>query len=330
MINWPKEFNILDFGYSEEEIPLSLNHYNEWVSENNHLPLTYLSDHRKDLRQNIKNFYPDFESSLTFLFSYQQSKNILDDFYENSKEWNGLKLASYTLGYDGLDYHEDLSLKLESIGEFVRTQYGADYRLALDIHPILDRDLAYRSGLGWYGKNSMLINKKHGSFFIIGSILLNKKINIETKKLDTDHCGQCTRCIDACPTDAIDPQTRTIKTKQCISTFTIEEFKLDTRAHEKMTLESGYIFGCDICQDVCPWNKRVKKLSKGLVLELGEKQNEIISFFLKRPIHELKKSLEELSNKGYQTLFHKTSFSRSGKRGILKNIIFYLEKNRKN
>lgn len=325
MINWPKEFEILDYGHSEEEIPLGIDHYNKWVSEDNHLPLGYLADHRRDLRQNIKNYYPEFQSSITFLFSYHPSKMALDEVYKNDPSWNGLKIGSYTLGYEGLDYHEVLSLRLRDIGEFLKKEFDLDYKLALDIHPVLDRDMAHRSGLGWYGKNSMLISRAHGSFFIIGSLLLNKKLDEKIKKVDTDHCGQCTKCIDSCPTDAIDVQTRTIKAAQCISTFTIEEFKLETTAHPLMNLNEGQIFGCDICQDVCPWNKRAEKKGLYSTLTLNEKQHELINFFLKTPVLDLKKNLENHSNKSYQKQFNNTSFFRSGKRGLLKNVLFYLK-----
>src|SRR5690606_23512538 len=104
-------------------------------------------------------------------------------------------------------------------------------------------------------KNSMLINRKEGSYFIIGSILLNQKLQLEETTPDVDHCGKCTACAEACPTNAIDVETRTINAPLCISTFTIEIFK-DAEAPEGFDKSRGEIFGCDICQDICPWNRK--------------------------------------------------------------------------
>jgi epoxyqueuosine reductase len=174
----------------------------------------------------------------------------------------------------------------------------------------------------------MFISKKHGSFTLIGSILLNKKLSMPEGKLDTDHCGQCTRCIDNCPTSAIDPETRTIISKDCISTFTIEEFKLETISSEKMDLNSGYIFGCDICQNVCPWNLRLERNSKIEKTIFNQEQLELVNYLLVPPVTELQKSIEALSNNNYIQKFKNTSFERSGKRGVLKNLIFYLKNKR--
>lgn len=191
---------------------------------------------------------------------------------------------------------------------------------------MLERDLAMRAGMGWFGKNSMIINRHHGSFFIIGSLLLNKKINVlKENKIEADHCGQCTRCIEACPTNAIDPVSRTIVARDCISTFTIEQFKLETVPSEKMSLKSGFIFGCDICQDVCPWNKRVDRILPPMnSIFFHDQQMKILNFFLKRDLKQISRELDTLSEGQFKKQFKNTSFERSGKRGLFKNFLFYL------
>ncbi|MBY0413970.1 MAG: DUF1730 domain-containing protein, partial [Bdellovibrionales bacterium] len=212
-MDWLKDFQVKRFGYTEESKPLTLDHYNQWVKDEKHGPLQYLEGERLDKRQDIKNHWDEFQSALVFLFSYHPAHYALNELVENDPNWNGLKVASYTLGFEGHDYHNNLREKLIGIGERLAQDYQLSYKLTLDTHPVLERDLAMRSGLGWFGKNSMLINRDEGSFFIIGSLLLNKKLNLEVTTLDVDHCGQCTRCVEACPTSAIDPETRTIIAK---------------------------------------------------------------------------------------------------------------------
>ena len=326
-----KEYGIVDYGYTTEPVPATVDQFNFWVQEGNHLPLTYLEGLRQQKRQSLKEHWPLFQSALVFLFSYHDVHLKLRALYQNDPDWNGLKIAAYTLGFEGLDYHHKIREYLIEIGESLKNLHpDLEFKLTLDTHPVLERDLAMRAGLGWFGKNSMLINREHGSFFIIGSLLLNKTIQGQTEaKMETDHCGQCTRCIDACPTDAIDITSRTIMAKDCISTFTIEQFKLDSIPSNKMTLKEGTIFGCDICQDVCPWNKRVDRLSdnhKSLDLNFKDKnQIKITNFFLKRDVNTIAQEINSQSVSAFKRFFEKTSFERSGKRGIYKNFLLYLK-----
>lgn len=320
-----KDLDVVDYGYTEESVPESLDHYNEWVESAKHAPLQYLEGDRQDKRQDLKNHWSEFQSAVVFLFSYHPTHFKLQELMKNNPAWNGLKVASYTLGFDGGDYHNLLRDKLTKIGDQLKSQYELEYKFTLDTHPVLERDLAMRAGLGWFGKNSMLINRREGSFFIIGSLLLNKKLEIPQRASEVDHCGQCNRCAEACPTEAIDPVTRTINAKDCISTFTIEQFKLETTPSLKMNLSNGEIFGCDICQDVCPWNKRVDRLQKFERIEWNDNHKKILDFFMLRPVEALSSELESMSGGEFERRFDKTSFSRSGKRGLLKNIRFYIK-----
>lgn len=307
-----KALGILDWGYTEESAPISLKNFEQWLDQELQGPLTYLSDHRKDLRQDIKNIFPGFQSALVFLFSYQEAKKWL---LENDRH----EVAGYSLGFGGQDYHFVLKERLEQVFNKLKTSHPDIERfVSLDAQPVLERDLAYRAGLGWFGKNSMMIHKKEGSYFIIGSLLLNKKLNIETDKLDIDHCGQCRACIDACPTDAINPDTRTIVAAKCISTYTIEIFK-DAEAPEGFDKSRGEFFGCDICQDVCPWNRKPLARVVGK-LNLPDQLMFLKEWFFGLPLSELKKIIENDSNRGLKKKLAGTAFDRPGKQGWLKNL----------
>lgn len=307
-----KSLGILKWGYTENSLPLSLQRYEQWVSQGQAGPLTYLIDHRKDLRSDIKNIYPDFQSALVFLFSYQEAKKWLLD---NNRH----EVAAYSLGFEGRDYHNVLKERLNSIFERLKeTNPGLEKFIALDAQPVLERDLAFRAGLGWFGKNSMLINQKEGSYFIIGSLLLNQKLGDGEPKTDVDHCGQCNSCVEACPTNAIDPETRTIIANQCISTYTIEIFK-EADAPVGFDKSRGEFFGCDICQDVCPWNR--KPLARVIgTLKLPESLSFLKDWFFGLPITELVKILEGETNRGLKKKLLGTPFDRPGKTGWLKNL----------
>ncbi len=307
-----KSLGILDWGYTEESQPTSFKNFEDWISQDLQGPLTYLSDHRKELRSDIKKIYPEFQSSLVFLFSYQEAKKWL---LENNRH----EVAAYTLGYEGRDYHQVLKERLEAIFQSLKKSHeGLERFIALDAQPVLERDLALRAGLGWFGRNSMLINKKEGSYFIIGSLLLNQRLSLESVSTDVDHCGQCTLCVEACPTDAINPETRSITASQCISTYTIEIFK-DAEAPAGFEKSRGEFFGCDICQDVCPWNR--KPLARVLgVMKLPESLSFLREWFFEMPVAGLMKVLELETNRGLKRKLSGTPFDRPGKEGWLKNL----------
>lgn len=311
---------VTDWGYTDELVPLSFARYEDWVKSGGAGDLKYLTDHRKDIRKSLKELWPQSESALVFLFSYFSEKITVENELANSSSWNGKKISGYVFGFEGEDYHSLLSSKLTAIGEELKkTIPSLEFKIAIDLHPNLDRDLAFRTGLGWYGKNSMFISKQHGSFTLIGSLILNQKLDFHIEKFEVDHCGQCRRCIDACPTDAISDD-RTIVANKCISTFTIETFKskIPPLGHDE---NSPWIFGCDICQDVCPWNKRLIKTGKILVKPLNEKQKRFMNFYLLRPIQEVYDQLILMSKKDFLRYFFQTPFERLGKNGMLKNLL---------
>lgn len=301
-----ESFGAVSWGYTEEDIPRTYNEYHDWVDRGLAKPLHYLEDERKIKRSSLKSVYPDFACALVFLFDY--NPQIKTD---------TIKLAHYTLAFDGLDYHHVLRERLHQIGMAISHDQN-HFKVIIDVEPVLERDLAYRSGQGWFGKNSMLINQKHGSYFLIGSLLFNTKaVNPPLSHIEVDHCGHCTACIDKCPTDAISENERTIITERCISTFTIEIFK--ESSPPKGYVQEKEIFGCDICQDVCPWNRKIE-----LKDYTSEKSIMIKNFFYHRPLREVVRDLKNMSGREYKRKFKHTSLERTGLKGLIKNLIPFL------
>lgn len=297
-------YGVGDWGYTEEEEARSFEHFKSWESSGRGGPLAYLSGSRGEKRNSLINVYPDFQSALCFLFPYSP-RLFKGDF----------KMGHYVFSQGGEDYHLSLKKRLHLMGEEIVGE--GNFKAILDIEPVLERDLACRSGLGWFGKNSMLIHKKLGSYFLIGSLLLSLKAREKKQlSLDTDHCGSCQACVDTCPTEAIDLGTRTLNASKCLSTFTIEIFKPSPAPFNFE--EFGQVFGCDICQDICPWNQKIYR-EKASDLE-GEKALLIEEFFFKRPLDQVIQDLEEMSNRGFRKKFEGTSLERTGRLGVLKNL----------
>lgn len=305
--------HVVDWGYSEEDKAESFSYYQNWVSSGHANPLKYLQDERMLKREKLSYFFNDFQSAFVFLFSYAPEKKLL------KTEKNELNIASYVTGFEGVDYHYWIKDKLGKIVEKLEVGFD-DFSCAftIDAQPVLERDLAYRAGLGWIGKNSMLINQEHGSYFIIASVLTNKKFDVVVKEKDNDHCGNCRACIDACPTQAIIPDLRMLNTSKCISTFTIELFKEETPPEGYSN--SSEVYGCDICQDVCPWNNKMLKK-----VPLIDSTNTVKSFF-KRPITKIVDDLNSMSNREFRRKFKHTPLERTGRIGVLKNLKPFIDK----
>ncbi len=303
---------IVGWGYTEELRPRTYQEYLDWVTNSYHEPLNYLADHRKDKRASLTEVYPECESALVFLFDYRSAKK-----YQKINPSENT-IAAFTIGYEDQDYHFWIKDKLIELGEELKKDNPhLAYALSLDVHPVLERDLAVRAGLGWFGKNAMLINRKTGSYQLIGSLLLNQKLDLPKAPIETDHCGTCTRCIDACPTNAIIPGTRSVEANKCISTYTIELFK-DAPAPQGYPTQTNEVFGCDICQQVCPWNDKPLKHIE------PQTSSKLLDFF-NRELKYIIKDIEEMSNKNFKDHFKQTSFERVGKRGLLKNLKCYLK-----
>ncbi len=213
------------------------------------------------------------------------------------------RVAAYAWG---ADYHLILPERLQTLAAFIERQAGQPvaYRFYTDTGPILERDLAQRAGLGWIGKNTCLINPKHGSYFLLAEIFLDLELEPDPP-VTTDHCGSCTRCIEACPTECILPD-RTMDAGRCISYLTIE-LKEDIPP-ELRPLTGDWVFGCDICQMVCPWNR----FASGEGDPAFKPHEELSHPYL---LQEL-----ELTPKGFNRKFKGSPIQRAKRRGYLRNV----------
>lgn len=214
----------------------------DWLNQKKHGSMGWMGNHF-DKRVDPTKLVPGAKSVISLIMSYRFRENELHDLQSDQP-----KIAKYARGRD---YHKVLKKKLKKLYQFIEELVGEiNGRFFTDSAPVMDKAWARRAGLGWIGKNSNLLNKQAGSWFLIGEIILDVPFLYDTPV--TDHCGSCTACIDACPTNAISEPYR-IDSNRCISYLTIE-------LKEKMSPEfesqlSGWMFGCDICQDVCPWNR---------------------------------------------------------------------------
>ena len=211
-----------------------------WLNKGMHGEMSYMENHF-DMRLDPRLLVPGAKSVVSFLFNY-----FPDPKYAVVP--GALKISKYAWGED---YHYVVKDKLKLLMQQLTERIGAiEGRAFVDSAPVLDKAWATKSGLGWIGKNANLINKKQGSFFFIAELIID--LELEPDSPVTDHCGTCRACIDACPTDAI-VEPYVVDGSKCISYFTIE-LKKELPA-EWISKMDDWLFGCDVCQDVCPWNR---------------------------------------------------------------------------
>ncbi|KXK12502.1 MAG: iron-sulfur binding protein [Chloroflexi bacterium OLB14] len=274
----------------------NFNIFQDWINKNQHGEMKYLETERSlTRRKNPKEILPECKSILVLAIPYSPCSPL-----PLMGEGLGVRVASYALGDD---YHDILPQKLQAIVEFIEEQLGEKIpnRYYTDTGPILERELAQRAGLGWIGKNSMLINPQAGSTFFLAEILLGIELEPD-EKFSTDHCGTCTRCIRACPTNCILPN-RTVDANRCISYLTIE---LKKEIPENLRNQIGdWIFGCDICQQVCPWNRFAQPADT--------------AFETKIPLPVLTSDLV-LTSVEFNQRFKKSPIKRTKRRGYLRNL----------
>jgi len=273
----------------------------------------YLADERARARRaDPHKIIPECKSILVLAAPYSDPKSAEASERPAAGPGPTGRVAAYAWGDD---YHNVFLPKLQELVSFIETQVGhpVPNRYYTDTGPILERDLAQRAGLGWIGKNTCLINPKHGSYFLLAEILLGIELEPDTP-MTTDHCGTCTRCIAACPTDCILPD-RTIDARRCISYLTIE-LKDDIPEELRPSLDN-WVFGCDICQMVCPWNR----FATETVEEAFSPRSNV-----PRPnlIREL-----ELTPDAFNRKFKSSPIKRAKRRGYLRNITVALGNSKK-
>ncbi len=276
--------------FLEEEAP----RLESWLNQNMHGKMGYMANHF-DMRLDPRLLVPGAKSVISLLLNYYPE--------ETQDDATAPKISKYAYGED---YHKVIKRKLKELTHFIRENIGeVGGRAFVDSAPVLDKAWAKSSGLGWVGKNSNLINPKAGSFFFIAELIVD--LELEYDGPIKDYCGTCTRCIDACPTGAIiAPQV--VDGSKCISYFTIE-LRDAIPASEKSKFENN-AFGCDICQDVCPWN-RFSKPSK-------------VAEFKPNPelLGMTAKDWEEITEEVFEKVFTKSALKRAGFNGLKRNIDF--------
>ena len=277
-------------GYLEEEAP----RLESWLNKKMHGDMHYM-ENNFDKRLDPTKLVEGSKSVISLLFNYYPEELQREDSY---------KISKYAYGED---YHFVIKHKLKDIVHFITDNIGdVDARVFVDSAPVLDRAWAKKSGLGWVGKNGMLINKKQGSFFFLAEIILDLELAYDNPV--TDHCGTCTACVDACPTEAILPN-KVVDGSKCISYFTIE-LKDEILPEEVTGKFNDWMFGCDICQDVCPWN-RFSLVHNEPKFKPNEK---LLNFS--------KSEWNEITEEVFQEIFKRSPVKRTKYAGLKRNINF--------
>ncbi|AXT51425.1 tRNA epoxyqueuosine(34) reductase QueG [Aquimarina sp. BL5] len=265
-----------------------------WLNKNMHGQMSYMENHF-DKRLDPTKLVEGSKSVISLLLNYFPS--------DIQKDPDAPKISKYAYGQD---YHHVIKQKLKQLQEFITETIGeVNGRAFVDSAPVLDKAWAAKSGLGWIGKNSNLLTQKVGSYYFIAELIVDLELEYDTPV--TDHCGTCTACIDACPTQAIvDPYV--VDGSKCISYFTIElkeEIPSDYRGKF-----DNWMFGCDVCQDVCPWNRFSKSHNEPL-------------FNPKPELLEMtKKDWEEITQEVFSKVFQKSAVKRTKFSGLSRNIKF--------
>ena len=275
--------------FLEEDAPRLEN----WLNKNMNGEMSYMENHF-DKRLDPTKLVEGSKSVISLLLNYYPEETQGDDV---------LKISKYAYGQD---YHHIIKSKLRELQEFMTDTIGeVGGRAFVDSAPVLDKAWAAKSGLGWIGKNSNLITQRVGSFYFIAELIVDIDLAYDTAV--TDHCGTCTACIDACPTQAIvDPYV--VDGSKCISYFTIElKNEIPVEVKDKF---DDWIFGCDVCQDVCPWNK----FSKPHQEPLFNPHPDLLSM--------TKKDWEEITEDVFRKVFQKSAVKRTKFSGLQRNIEF--------
>lgn len=266
--------------------------FENWLKKGYQGTMGYL-ERNFDKRLDPQKLVPGAKSVISLTYNYFPKKKILNE--------NSFIISKYAYGKD---YHFIIKDKLKALFNLLKKEIGnIEGRVFVDSAPIHERAWAKISGLGWIGKNSLLLNKKMGSYFFLAEIVCDLDLQYDSSV--SDHCGTCTKCIDACPTDAI-TQSQVVDASKCISYLTIENKNEIPKELSKFFKD--YIFGCDICQDVCPWNKFAKPHN--------EKE-----FLPKEELKEYtKKDWQELTNETFNKIFKNSAVKRTKFEGLKRNI----------
>ena len=265
-----------------------------WLKNDMHGKMDYMNNHF-DMRLDPTQLVPGSKTVISFLYNYFPEQNQNEDSY---------KISKYAYGND---YHDVIKEKLREFIRIIESEIGSvEGRIFVDSAPVLEKAWAKKSGLGWVGKNANLIHPKAGSFYFLAEWICD--LELEPDHGIKDYCGTCTKCIDACPTDAI-VEPYVVDGSKCISYLTIE-LKDQLIPSEFKGKMDDWMYGCDICQDVCPWNRFSKPHNED-------------KFIPKKELLNLSKSdWEDLSEESYRILFKGSPVKRTKFSGLKRNILF--------
>lgn len=281
-----------------EALPCEDRHiYRDWVNRGLAGKMSYLADHRAGVREDPRRLLPSARSMLCVGLVYNGPQPYSTTRSEGELGW----ISRYAWGDD---YHRILKDKLEQLASDLRKQAEFEYRVCVDTAPLLERSYARLAGLGWIGRNTCLINQKLGSWLFLGEMLLS--LELEADAPAPDRCGTCRRCIDACPTQALVQRGGRweLDARLCISYFTIE-LRGPVPDEYRATVGRN-IFGCDICQDICPWNRRAAITKEAAFLPQHEEPD--------------LESLAAMSPGEFRQVFRDTPVSRARYSGFLRNV----------
>lgn len=278
-----------------EKLPDDARRLEAWLKAGMHGSMAYMEKYF-DQRVNPALLVPGAKSVITLLLNY---------FPAQQQREEAPRISKYAYGND---YHEIIREKLNGFLFTIREKLGnIDGRGFVDSAPVLERTWARRSGLGWIGKNGNLINKQQGSFFFIATLIVDIELDYDDA-LAKDYCGTCTKCIDACPTEAILPGN-IVNGSKCISYFTIELKDMLIPADMKGRFDD-WMFGCDVCQDVCPWNRFSKPTSEPGFTPIPEVLNLSTTEW------------EAMGEESFRKIFKHSPLKRSKHKGITRNVKF--------
>jgi epoxyqueuosine reductase len=272
--------------------------YKHWIERGLAGQMGYLADHRAELRSNPSNLLHGARSVISVGLLYNGPEPCSTAFSEPDRAW----ISRYAWGED---YHTVLRAKLQLLDRKLKQIIEFTSRICVDTAPLLERSLARDAGLGWIGKNTCLINQQQGSWFFLGELITT--LDIKPDSPPPDRCGTCTRCIDACPTDALTPYE--LDARLCISYFTIELRSSIPEPHREQM--GSHIFGCDICQDVCPWNRRAPQDRDPAFAPTAFAPTTFAPDLAR---------MAELSEQDFRDLFRRTPVSRAKYAGFLRNV----------
>lgn len=282
-------FKVSNYRLLDEEIE----NYSDWIAKGYNSNMEWMSNNI-DKRYDVRNIQENTNSIIVLTYNYN-----IDTEYNSDK----YKISRYAWGDD---YHNFIPKKLKRICKTLKGDYpNEEFKYYVDTGPILEKQWAVQSGTGWQGKNSLILNRKLGSYFFISIILTTLKI--ESDELVKDYCGKCTKCIDACPTNAI-VLDKVVDSELCISYWTIES-RDESFPNQISDNLNGWAFGCDICQEVCPWNNHRVPVQIEDFVQPREGRTNINPNFIK-----------SLKEEDYKELCIKSPLKRPKHSGMLRNI----------